>query len=258
MRETQDKADKGRTDPGGGPALDISDLSVSHDGKPVFEHLSLRLESGEIFGLVGVNGAGKTSLMKAIVNLLSPDAGQIRIYGVPNHLPESRRSIAYLPETFRPPPNLTGAQFLRLALGFHNIEYDLRAASELAVAAGLDPAALNARIASLSKGNGQKIGLLSGFLTSCPLLMLDEPMEGLDPHARILLKALLRGYRAQGKSVFMSSHILTDMEELCDRIAVLHGGRLVFTGPPSGLLRQYGAPDFEMAFLAAITPDDRQ
>ncbi|MFZ5913424.1 MAG: ABC transporter ATP-binding protein, partial [Pseudomonadota bacterium] len=85
-----------------------------------------------------------------------------------------------------------------------------------------------------------------------------EPMEGLDPHARILLKALLRGYRAQGKSVFMSSHILTDMEELCDRIAVLHGGRLVFTGPPSGLLRQYGAPDFEMAFLAAITPDDRQ
>ncbi|HAK61630.1 MAG TPA: ABC transporter ATP-binding protein, partial [Alphaproteobacteria bacterium] len=77
----------------------------------------------------------------------------------------SRRSIAYLPETFRPPPNLTGAQFLRLALGFHNIEYDLRAASELAVAAGLDPAALNARIASLSKGNGQKIGLLSGFLT---------------------------------------------------------------------------------------------
>lgn len=254
MRETLNKPDTG----GAGAVLDIADVSVSHAGKPVFGNLSLWLYPGEILGLAGVNGAGKTSLMKAIVNLLAPDAGQILISGVPNHLPQSRKPIAYLPETFRPPANLTGAQFLRLALGFHTINYDPRAASELAVAAGLDPAALNARIASLSKGNAQKLGLLAGLLTGCPLLMLDEPMEGLDPHARILLKALLRDYRAQGKSVFMSSHILTDMEEICDRVAVLHGGRLVFTGPPADALRQYGTADFETAFLAAITSEDHQ
>lgn len=258
MRETRNKPDTGAAGTGRAAALNIADLTVSHDGKPVFGHLSLRLNAGEILGLAGVNGAGKTSLMKAIVNLLAPDAGHIQIYGVPNHLPQSRKSIAYLPESFRPPPNLTGAQFLRFALGFHNIGYDPGKVSSLAVAAGLDPAALNTRIASLSKGNGQKIGLLSSFLTGCPLLMLDEPMEGLDPHARILLKALLRDYRAQGKSVFLSSHILTDMEELCDRIAILQGGRLIFTGPPAELLRQYGVPDFETAFLAAITLENHQ
>ena len=258
MPETRNSPDRCGADAGRSAALDIADLAVSHDGKPVFGQLSLRIFSGEIFGLAGVNGAGKTSLMKAIVNLLAPDAGRILIDGVPHHLPQSRKSIAYLPETFRPPATMTGGQFLRLALGFHGIEYDPRLARGMALAAGLDPVALNARIATLSKGNGQKIGLLANFLTGCPLMMLDEPMEGLDPHARILLKTLLRGYRAQGKSVFLSSHILTDLEEICDRVAVLHGGRLAFTGPPAELLRQYGVADFETAFLAAITPENRQ
>ncbi len=179
--------------------LSVENLSVAHGGKPVFENLSLRVAPGEIYGLTGVNGAGKTSLMKAALGLIEPDAGGVRFFGVSHRLPESRRRVAYLPENFRPPPAMTGAQFLRLVLGFHNIPMDAAAAGNCAAAIDLDPAALARPIAALSKGTGQKLGLLAAFLSGCPLLMLDEPMSGLDPRARIMLKAQMLAHRAGGK-----------------------------------------------------------
>ena len=93
------------------------------------------------------------------------------------------------------------------------------------------------------------------LLSDCPLLLLDEPMNGLDPRARILLKTQMQAYRARGHSIFLSSHILTDLDELCDRIAVLHGGRLLFTGTPQSLRELHGEATLERAFLAAIVGD---
>ena len=101
-----------------------------------------------------------------------------------------------MPENFRPPAAMKGAQFLRLALGFHNISFDRPRADRLARVIDLDPAALDRRIATLSKGMAQKVGLLTAFLTDCPLLILDEPMSGLDPRARIMLKTEMQAYCA--------------------------------------------------------------
>lgn len=170
--------------------------------------------------------------MKAALSLLEPEAGEAFFFGIPGRVTKSRWQAAYLPENFRPPPAMKEAQFVRLALGFHNLGFDRPQADVLARAPDLDPAALDARIATPSKGMAQKLGLLAVFLTDCPLLILDEPAGGLDPRARILLKAQIRSYRARNKAVFFSSHVLADLEEICDRIAVLHDGALRFTGPP--------------------------
>ncbi len=232
--------------------LEINGLSVAHGAKAVFEGLSLHVAPGEIFGLIGVNGAGKTSLMKAALRLLEPEDGDVRFFGISSKAPESRRHVAYLPENFRPPPAMKGAQFLRLVLGFHNLGFERQCADSLASAMDLDPAVLDRRIAALSKGMAQKLGLLAAFLTRCPLLILDEPMSGLDPRGRIMLKQQMQAYRAKGNAIFLSSHILTDLEELCDRIAVLHAGVLRFSGAPAALCQQQASASLEQAFLALI------
>ncbi len=232
--------------------LEINRLSIGYANRAVFENLSLRVNAGEIFGLIGVNGAGKTSLMKAALSLIEPDAGSVMIFGVSHRLPESRRQAAYLPENFCPPPSMTGVQFLRLVLGFHNLGLDRTYADGLAQAIDLETGSIDRRIAGLSKGMAQKIGLLAAFLTGCPLLILDEPMSGLDPRARIMLKTQMQAYRAAQKTIFLSSHILTDLEELCDRIAVLHDGKLRFTGAPELLCAQQNESTLERAFLSII------
>lgn len=233
-------------------ALEIVGLGVAHGKKTVFENLSLQVQPGEIFGLIGVNGAGKTSLMKAALRLLEPETGHVRFFGVSHETPESRRHVAYLPENFRPPSAMTGAQFLRLALGFHNLTFARARADALAIAIDLEPGALDRRIATLSKGMSQKIGLLATFLTQCPLLILDEPMSGLDPRARIKLKEQMLAFRAENKTIFLSSHILTDLEELCDRIAVLHNGVIRFNGAPGQLCAQQNEPTLERAFISIL------
>jgi len=232
--------------------LDINGLTVLHGKKTVFENLSLRVNPGEIFGLVGLNGAGKTTMMKAALSLLEPESGTVRFFGTSHDDPESRRQVSYLPENFHPPLSMTGVQFLRLSLGFHNLKFVRDQADDLARAIDLAPGALDQRIAALSKGMAQKIGLLATFLTNCPLLILDEPMSGLDPRARIRLKTQMLAYRAQNNAIFLSSHILTDLEELCDRIAVLHNGVLLYSGGPAALCEQQNETTLERAFISII------
>ena len=130
----------------------------------------------------------------------------------------------------------------------------------LALCAGLDLDArvLTRSVRGYSKGMGQKLGLISTLLTGLPFLILDEPMSGLDPRARILLKDRLLDYKRRGNSIFFSSHILSDIEEICDRIAVMHRGRLIFTGTPSELMEANQAPTLERSFLVAIDRADRE
>lgn len=236
--------------PDGAPML-ISNLTVTHGKRTVFSDISLRIGAGEIFGLIGLNGAGKTSLIKAALLLLEPQAGEVHFFGVPHMQPESRQKIAYLPEHMAPSRQMRGIEFLRFTLGLHGLGLDRARAGLLAGAIDLDPQALQRRTGDYSKGMGQKLGLLAVLLTDCPLLILDEPMSGLDPRARILLKKQLQARRALGHSIFLSSHILTDLDELCDRIAILHEGRLLFTGTPAKLREMHGA-SLEHAFLGAI------
>jgi ABC-2 type transport system ATP-binding protein len=134
---------------------------------------------------------------------------------------------------------------------------DRSAAVDIAAKLDLDPAALDRYVRTYSKGMGQKLGLLGGFLVNAPLMILDEPMSGLDPRARVFLKDQLMAARASGRSIFFSSHILSDIEEICDRIGILHGSRIIFLGTPQEFVTQYAAPSLERAFLKALEQTER-
>ncbi len=233
------------------PPLDVRGLAAGYGKKMVIEKIDFTVEAGEVFGLIGLNGAGKTTLIKALLGL-SRSSGTAEIFGLPAGPPEGRKNLAYLPEKFQPSPVLKGWEFLSLTLGYYGKTLDRDVALRLCRGLHLDVSALDRQGRTYSKGMGQKLGLLGTLLTDLPLLILDEPMSGLDPRARIMLKDRLREYKNSGNTVFFSSHILADIEEICDRIAVMHDGRLVDIDNPKKFTKKYDGLTLERAFLAAI------
>ncbi|MCE3255310.1 MAG: transporter family protein [Rickettsiaceae bacterium] len=220
--------------------------------KMVLNDVSLEVLDNEIFGFIGLNGIGKTTLIKIIIDLLEHDGGGIEIFGTDKILPEARKNVAYLPEKFQPSNQLKGTEFLKFVTGLHKKELNLAEAKEIAEILDLKPEALNLRISKYSKGMVQKLGLLGTFLSKAKLIILDEPMSGLDPRARIFLKKQLVNYKKAGNSIFFSSHILSDIEEICDRIAVLNDGKIVFIGKPEEFKAKHKNKNLEDAFLSEI------
>jgi ABC-2 type transport system ATP-binding protein len=214
--------------------------------------MNLALQPNEIFGLIGLNGAGKTTLIKIVLDLLRVDSGEVLLFGEPAVQAIARRNLAYLPEKFQPSRYLKGMEYLSLALSYYGVALDRELARAQAAALDLDPDKLDTLVKHYSKGMGQKLGLIGALLCQRPLLMLDEPMSGLDPSARIKLKHALKEQRAHGRTVFFSSHILSDIDEICDRIGIIHQGKLLFVGTPAEFKRQHPAATLEHAFLKAI------
>ena len=204
------------------------------------------------FGLVGVNGAGKTSLIKCLLDFCALDGGKIAIFGQPHDRPASRAPLGFLPERFIPPYYLTGADFIKYLLTLQGLAYDAQAVAAMLAALDLDPGALKKTVRSYSKGMTQKLGLAACLLSDKRLYVLDEPMSGLDPKARALLKGRLRALHDAGSTLFLTSHALADVDELCDRMAILHDGAIRFTGTPAECRARYGADTLEQAFLACI------
>lgn len=233
-------------------ALAVSAITVAYGSKVVLRDFSLQVGRGETFGLMGLNGAGKTTLIKSILGLRDLQAGNIAIEGRDNTDSESRRMLAYLPERFDPPPFLNGMEFIRFSLSLYNTPFDAQEARRFAENLALDPDVLKNRVQTYSKGMRQKLGLMATLMTNCPLLILDEPMSGLDPLARAYLKDVLRAARGQGRTIFLSSHVLSDMNEICDRVSVLHQGKIEFLGTPADLRAQTGNDNIERAFLNVI------
>ena len=229
--------------------LEIKNVSVGYGGVRAISNIDLNVKRGEFFGLIGLNGAGKTTLMKAMLGLRRQDEGSIRIFGRPPEDSQGKASLAYLPERFDPPWFLTGLEFLKFSLELYKQPFHKDVVIENAEKLALDPGALKRRVQTYSKGMRQKLGLLGTVLTGCGLLLLDEPMSGLDPLARTLVKDMLTERKAANQTIFLSSHILADMDEICDRVAVLHEGTIRFTGSPADLKKQTGAENLERAFL---------
>ncbi len=213
---------------------------------------TLTVNAGECFGLVGANGAGKTTLIKCLLDFCEPNAGAIAIFGVPHRLTASRARLAYLPERFNPPYYLTGGDFLHYMARMHRVAYNPGAAQALLSELDLDPAALAKPVRTYSKGMNQKLGLAACMLSRKDLYVLDEPTSGLDPRARILLKSKLKTLRDEGKTIFFTSHALADVEEMCERVAVIDAGKLRFAGTPAELIRDQNAGDIEQAFMALV------
>ncbi|MHA4871172.1 ABC transporter ATP-binding protein [Duganella sp. PWIR1] len=234
------------------PALRLQQVVKRYGAASVLHGVDLELRAGACFGLVGVNGAGKTSLIKCLLDFCALDGGGIEIFGQPHTQPAARRPLGFLPERFTPPYYLTGADFIRYLLTLQGLAYEPPTVHAMLSALDLDPAALKRAVRSYSKGMTQKLGLAACLLARKPLYVLDEPMSGLDPKARALLKNQLRALHQSGSTLFLTSHALADVDELCDRMAILHDGRIRFSGTPAECRAAYGAQTLEQAFLNCI------
>ena len=236
----------------GTPALRFAGVYKAYGGRPVLRGVDLEVRTGEIFGLVGVNGAGKTTLIKLLLGFQPLDGGRIEIFGEPHARHRTRRHLAFLPERFLPPHYLTGEDFLDHLARLYGVDSERQDRRRALRQVDLEEEALSRPVRKYSKGMAQKLGLLGCFLSQRPLLVLDEPMSGLDPRARARIKESLRGLQAAGRTVFLTTHLLPDVAALCDRFAILHRGRLLFTGSPEACRRRYGGGDLEEAYMAAI------
>lgn len=240
--------------------LKINDLDVSYGRYQALEHVNLDLEPKKTFGLIGLNGAGKTTLIKTILGLRQPLKGGISYF---NHNEkelsetEIKKHIAYLPERFEPPSFLKGEEFIKFSASLYKKKLSLDQIKQQAESLDLDPDVLKRSVNTYSKGMRQKLGLIATIMTGCDFLILDEPMSGLDPKARVCVKDNIVGLREQGKTVFLSSHILSDMSEICDKIAILHAKTIQFYGSPQELMQKYNMSSLERAFLETIN-DEKQ
>lgn len=234
------------------PALRFHKVVKRYRSAPVLQELELEVRAGEFFALTGVNGAGKTSLIKCLFDFIALDAGSIEIHGLQHRLPAARAPLAFLPERFMPPYYLSGQDFLNYMLKLHGVAPAPNSVAAQLAALEFDGAALGAPVRTLSKGMTQKLGLAACLLSRKNTLVLDEPMSGLDPKARALFKTELGRVRERAGTLFFSTHALADVEEICDRMAILHQGRLRFVGTPAECRTSYGAHNLEQAFINCI------
>lgn len=233
-------------------ALEFTDVRKSFTTAPALAGVSMAIHPGEFFGLAGLNGAGKTTLIKCLLDLSSADAGRIAIFGTPSTRHTARARISFLPERFNPPYYLNGRDFLRMMANLNGVDYAEAEALAVLRRLDLDLSALAKPVRAFSKGMTQKLGLAWCFIADRDLTILDEPMSGLDPRARAGVKDLLSELKQRGRTLFFTSHALADMEEICDRVAVMHAGAIRFVGAPDELLLSTGSNTLERAFLRAI------
>jgi ABC-2 type transport system ATP-binding protein len=196
------------------------------------DDLTLTVEHGTIFGFLGPNGAGKTTTLKLLMGLIYPTSGSAFILGEPISSVSVHRRIGYLPENPYFYDYLTARELVRYFGRLHDLDpgtLEARAEGAL-VRSGLEPAAFDRQLRKFSKGMLQRVGLAQALINDPEVVFLDEPMSGLDPVGRRQVRDLISQLRSEGVTVFFSSHILSDVEALCDRVAILNGGKLVETG----------------------------
>jgi ABC-2 type transport system ATP-binding protein len=221
MRTTQGLA-------GSSPAIRISGLVKDYGRVRAVADIDLEVRRGEVFGFLGPNGAGKTTTIRCLLDLLRPTAGTIEILGLDPRRdgPALRGRLAYTPGELRLPERGTVAQLVA-SIGRVRGGLDVRRLDELAERLDLD---LGRRMRDLSSGNRRKVGLLLAFVANAEMLVLDEPTTGLDPLMQHEFLALVREARAGGTTVFLSSHVLSEVQRAADRVAVLRAGKIVAVG----------------------------
>lgn len=195
------------------------------------DNVSLSIGMGEIFGLLGPNGAGKTTLFKVLLSITAATSGVAKIFGRPPSDPRSRMQVGYLPENHRFPHHLTGMgllEFTARLYGIRRSEFEHRA-DELLELVGMTKWA-DTKIRNYSKGMGQRIGIAQAMISDPDVLLLDEPTDGVDPLGKIELRKVFERIRADGKSIVLNSHLLSEVESVADRVAILSRGRLIRVG----------------------------
>ena len=212
------------------PAFTTAHLRKEFGDKTAVADLSLTVEQGEVFGFLGPNGAGKTTSVKMLLGLVQPTSGAGEVLGRPLGNPAARGKVGFLPEHFRFHSWLTGTEFLKLHSELYGMSRtDARQRiPELLELVGLTPHA-GKRLSGYSKGMLQRVGLAQALLNRPKLVFLDEPTSGLDPFGRRLVRDIIRDQRKQGTSIFLNSHLLSEIEVTCDRVAFIKHGQIIRT-----------------------------
>lgn len=229
------------------PVIRTSKLTKFYGSDRGVEELDIDVATGEIFGFLGPNGAGKTTTIRLLLDLIRPTSGRIEVFGVdPRSSPGLRRRIGYLPGDLRLYDRLTPREHLMYFARLRGLD-TLGVAPRLAERFSLE---LDRPVKSLSRGNRQKVGIVQAFMHEPDLLVLDEPTSGLDPLVQQTFYELMQETRARGSTVFLSSHVLPEVQHVADRVALLREGRLVLAESVE-TLRERAFTRVEVTFAAA-------
>lgn len=218
------------------PALQIKDLTKMYDSQHGIQNINLTVPQGEVFGFLGPNGAGKSTTINTIIDLLRPDQGSISVLGLDHkaNAKEVRQRMGYLSGDMETDPSLTGRQYLEYAAHLHGrVHKDT--IDQLVHRLRSDT---STRIKHLSRGNRQKIGLIAALMHDPDILILDEPTSGLDPLVQSEFNAIIREHKAKGKTTFISSHVLSEVQSICDRVGFIRDGHLIRVSPLRQLMSE--------------------
>ena len=206
--------------------ITVHKLTKYYGSFKALSNVSFNVNQGEVFGLIGPNGAGKSTTMRSMLNFIFPSKGKITINGLDSKLDylKIRSLIGYLPGEFTTYENMTGSEYLKHILHLRKIPEMESYVKKLAKRFELD---LSKKAKNLSKGNKQKIGIIQAFCHDPEILILDEPTSGLDPLKQQVFDELILEYKEEGKTIFISSHVLPEVEMLCDRVAIIKDGKIV-------------------------------
>jgi ABC-2 type transport system ATP-binding protein len=239
--------------------VEFEGVVFAYSGTEVLHDISFTLKKGEVMGLLGPNGAGKSTTIKILAGILAANSGRVIVAGLP--LPEQavqvKQRIGYVPETAVVFESLTGQEFLELSGRLHDVD---EATLQARIASILETFNLSSdrvsRLDTYSKGMRQKILIAAALLHNPDLILLDEPLSGLDVNAAIMIKDLIAALASQGKAILYSSHVLDVVEKVCDHVLIIHKGRLIAGGTPEELKTSTGQSTLEEVFRKLTNAED--
>ena len=220
------------------PAVSCSGLRKRYGRQVAVDGVSFTVARGEVTGLLGPNGAGKTTVIKMLLGLVRPDAGEVLLLGRPGREPGARARVGYLPELFRYQPWLSAAEVLALHVRLAGVAVPESERRECLAAVGLADRAHD-RVGGFSKGMQQRLGLAVALVARPELVVLDEPTSALDPVGRADVRDLVLALKARGVAVLLNSHLLGEVERVCDRVVILDKGRVAAAGSLQELLGRH-------------------
>ena len=240
--------------------IEIKNVSKSYNGKTnVVDNITMQINDGEIFGFLGPNGAGKTTTIKMITGILTPDSGTILVNGhdIVKSPIEAKRSFGFVPDDPNIFPRLKGIEYLKFMGDLYEVPIEIRKEriTKLAARFGLE-ASLGDKIQSYSHGMRQKLLIIGALIHNPDVWILDEPMTGLDPKSSFELKEMMREHTASGKTVFFSTHILDVAEKICDKIAVVDKGLILFSGTIEQMRQHFKSNESLEQMFLDMTSDE--